>query len=242
MVDPKVIAVTGANRGIGLAVAKHLSNQGYTLAACVRNSSNALEALVNPESNHKIFNLDLADDVSIQACFKEVRSWSNKVDGLVNCAGIAAGGLFPMTRMENMRNLFNVNLFGQLFLTQLFVKKMIRTKKGSIVNIASTAGILADPGTLSYGGSKAALMHATKVMAAELGAFGIRVNAIAPSVVETDMAKLMDHKSLALLSDRSSLPGRVEPQDIAELASFLISEKSRKITGQIIRLDGGMPF
>nr|WP_169618099.1 SDR family oxidoreductase [Ruegeria sp. PR1b] len=137
---------------------------------------------------------------------------------------------------------FEVNLFGPLLFTQSVVKKMLRAKQGSVVNIASTAGLLADAGTLSYGGSKAALIHATKVMARELGSFGIRVNAIAPSVVETEMATQMDASARAALDARSALPGAIEPGDVADLAAFLISEQSARITGQVMRIDRGLPF
>jgi 3-oxoacyl-[acyl-carrier protein] reductase len=119
-------------------------------------------------------------------------------------------------------------------------KKMMRAKAGAIVNIASTAGLRADAGTLSYGGSKAALIHATGVMASELGAFGIRVNAIAPAVVETGMAAGMDAAAKAALNERSALPGTVEAADVAKLVSFLISDASAKMTGQVLRLDRGL--
>lgn len=242
MEDRKVVVVTGANKGIGLAVAEHLASEGYVIAACVRTNSVSLDALLEKNPEHKVFILDLAEDQSVKNCAKELLSWAGQVYGLVNCAGLAAGGLFSMTRIEDMRNLFAVNLFGQILLSQYVAKKMVRAKAGCIVNIASTAGILADPGTLAYGGSKAALIHATKVMASELGAFGIRVNAIAPSVVKTDMAELMDEKSRLRLDDRSAIAGMIETGDVADLVGFLMSEKSKKLTGQIIRLDRGMPF
>ncbi|WP_152971338.1 SDR family NAD(P)-dependent oxidoreductase, partial [Rhizobium ecuadorense] len=97
--------------------------------------------------------------------------------------------------LEDLKRIFDVNYFNQILFSQYVAKRMVRAKAGSIVNIASTAGLLSDAGTLAYGGSKAALIHATKVMATELGPFGIRVNAIAPAVVETDMAIQMDEKA-----------------------------------------------
>jgi 3-oxoacyl-[acyl-carrier protein] reductase len=139
-----------------------------------------------------------------------------------------------------MKRVFDINYFNQILFSQYLVKKMVRAKSGSIINIASTAGLLADAGTLTYGGSKAALIHATKVMATELGPFGIRVNAIAPAVVETDMAALMDEKARSALDERSAIKGTVETEDVAELISFLASARSTKITGQIVRLDRGL--
>ena len=107
-------------------------------------------------------------------------------------AGLAQGSLAAMTRISDMRDVFEVNLFGPLQFTQHITKKMMRQKSGAIVNITSTAGILGDRGTLAYGGSKAALAHASRVMAAEFGPLGIRVNAVAPSAVTSAMADQMD--------------------------------------------------
>ena len=147
-----------------------------------------------------------------------------------------------MTPIEDLQQVFEVNFFSQIYLTQLVSKRMLRAKSGVIINMASTAGLLADAGTLAYGCSKAALIHGTKIMAAELGTFGVRVNCIAPSVTDTDMAKLMDEKSTELLDQRCALGGRIQPDEIGELLSFLISDGAKNITGQVIRIDQGMPF
>lgn len=237
------VLVTGANRGIGLAIAERLASEGYSVAACVRSSSAELDQLIAAGAgDHARFDLDLAEEDSIKACARAALAWAGKPVGLVNCAALAAGSLFSMTRMADMRALFEVNLFGPLLFSQSVVKKMLRAKQGSVVNIASTAGLLADAGTLSYGGSKAALIHATKVMAQELGSFGIRVNAIAPTVVETEMAAQMDPAARAALDARSALPGGIEPGDVADLTVFLLSDHAAKITGQVMRLDRGLPF
>ncbi len=239
----KTAIVTGANRGIGLSIAQHLAAEGFRVAACVRSSSDDLSQLIQDgKGTHEIFTMDMADDASIKEGARQMLKWTGAPAGLVNCAGMASGSLFSMTRMEDLRALYQVNLFGPLMLAQYVAKTMMRTKSGSIVNISSTAGVLADSGTLGYGGSKASLIHASRVMANELGAFGIRVNAVAPSVVETDMAGLMDDKARAKLDDRSALSGRIMPEDVAGLVGFLLSPASSKISGQVIRIDRGMPF
>lgn len=238
----KIIALTGANRGIGLEIARHLNEQGYVIAALVRTTSAALETLLSGDPDSASFEMDLCDSASVTNAAKSMLKWAGSIDGLVNCAGQAAGGLLTMTRSEDIRTLFDVNFFNQVLLMQLVSRKMIRAKSGSIVNITSTAGFLGDPGTLSYGSSKAAMNHATRVAAMELGTFNIRVNAIAPAVVETEMATLMDERARQKLEDRAALPGPTEPQDVAELVEFLLSSASVKLTGQVIRLDRGMPF
>lgn len=236
------IAITGANKGIGLAIAQQLAAEGYGIAALVRQSSDALDAVMKQGTQHARFPMDLADDQSVTEAARNMLAWAGKPAGLVNCAGVATGGLFTMTRVSDMRKLFDINFFGQLALTQYVAKKMMRAKAGSIVNIASTAALLADAGTVSYGSSKAALIHATRVMATELGNYNIRVNAIAPSVVETEMGQMMDEKSRHRLDERSAIPGVINPEDIANLVSFLLSDQSAKITGQVLRVDRGMPF
>lgn len=234
--------VTGANRGIGLAISQRLAKQGYRVAACVRAPSPDLQILLPEAEGHALVALDLRDDAAIAEAARAVLKWSKQIDVLVNCAGVASGGLFAMTRMDQMRDIFQVNAFGPLLFTQYIARAMTRAKAGSIVNIGSTAGLLADAGTLAYGGSKAALMHATRVLATELGASGIRVNAIAPAVVETDMAAQMDDTARAAVDARSALPGKIAPGDVAGLVSYLISPEAARITGQVLRLDRGMPF
>ena len=189
----------------------------------------------------KRFELNLDDEDKIKSDIRKALNWTGQIDGLVNCAGIAQGSMFSMTRMADLKKVFQVNLFGQLFLTQYVVKKMLRAKSGSIVNLSSTASLFSDRGTLAYGGAKAALNHATRVMAAELGPMGIRVNAIAPSAIqETSMAAQMDEANLADLSARAALGRAPRTDDVAYLVAYLLSDKSKMISGQILRVDGGM--
>jgi len=241
MIENKPCAViTGANRGIGMAITRRLVMQGYRIAACVRTRSPELMSLLPEAEGHIIVTFDLRNDAAISEAARTVLTWSKHVDVLVNCAGVASGGLFAMTRMEDMREVFQVNMFGPLLFTQYIVRSMTRAKAGSIINIGSTAGLLADAGTSAYGGSKAALIHVTRVLATELGASGIRVNAIAPAVVETDMSTQMDNAARAALDARSALPGKIVPGDVAALVSFLISSDASQITGQVLRLDRGL--
>jgi 3-oxoacyl-[acyl-carrier protein] reductase len=240
----KKAVVTGANRGIGREIFEILAKNFFDVALCVRQAPVELTELIaelnEKGAEHQIIELDLSDDSSIGAAAKAIHSWSKRIDVLVNNAGIAEGSLFSMTRIPDLKRVFQINYFSQLQFTQLISKKMIRRKSGSIINIASTSGLLGDRGTLAYGGSKAALIHSTKVLANELGDFGIRVNAIAPSLTETDMASQMDENAVDSLLSRSALKQIIQKKDVAELALFLASDNSCKITGQVIRLDGGL--
>jgi 3-oxoacyl-[acyl-carrier protein] reductase len=235
-----VAIVTGSSRGIGLSVATRLAEDGYDVAACSRSCPEPLSALLARDPGVRFFPLDLADAETVKACAQALHREYAHIDVLVNAAGVFAAGLFAMTKLEDMKRVFDVNYFHQILFTHYVAKKMVRAKAGAIVNIASVAGLRADAGTLSYGGSKAALVHATGVMASELGAFGIRVNAIAPAFVETDMAAETDAAVRATIDERSALRGTVEAADVANLVSFLISDAAAKMTGQVLRLDRGL--
>ena len=168
-------------------------------------------------------------------------SESEKIDILVNNAGmVSKNALFQMTSIGTMKNVFEVNFFSQMLITQYILKKMLKQKNGSIVNIASIAGIDGKPGQMEYGASKAALISATKTLANELSIYGIRVNAVAPGVTETSMIDGMDMELLKTSVDRTMMKRVGKPEEIAEVVSFLASEKASYITGQILRVDGGI--
>ena len=238
----KIVVITGASRGIGFAIAKRLLDDGYFVYACSRLASTELKDLIKNDDFSEFFQLDLNDDDSIRSCVRSILSKKSDIHAIVNCAGIASGALFSMTKMEEMKRVFQINVFGPLLFTQGLAKRLIRRKNGAVVNIGSTAGCYADKGTLAYGGSKAALVHATRVLAVELGAFNIRVNAIAPGVVDTEMAELMDQAAREELINRSALSGVITPDHVANTVAFLVSEQAEKISGQVIRIDGGTAF
>ncbi|MCH4093857.1 MAG: SDR family oxidoreductase [Acetobacter peroxydans] len=238
--DRRVVVVTGTSRGIGLAIVRKLASEGYDIAACSRSRSEELDAVMKAYSGVRFFVFDLGDAESVKSCAQNIFRQYARIDALVNAAGIAAGGLYSMTRIEDMKHVFDINYFHQILFIQYISKKMIRMQAGAIVNIGSVAGLRADAGTLSYGGSKAAFIHATGVLATELGRFDIRVNAIAPAVVDTDMGAEMDEQAKIRLDTSSALCGKVEASDVADLASFLISDSASKMTGQVLRLDRGL--
>jgi 3-oxoacyl-[acyl-carrier protein] reductase len=171
---------------------------------------------------------------------KKIILISKKVDILVNNAGIASGALFQMTTISELRKVFEINFFSQIVISQGISRVMSRNKSGSIINLASTSAFIADPGTLAYGSSKSAFARATKSMATELGSMGIRVNALAPSVTKTDMFDQMSADARDSLIESSALKRCAEPQDIANVALFLASDLSLYVTGQVIRVDGGI--
>lgn len=235
--EQKVIIVNGAAGDIGKSIVSTLLIQGYLVAACVRNI--AIAGLKQDESL-TLFECDITDENSVKQCVAEIKQQFKQIYGLINCVGVAHGSPFLMTKIEDMQRVFDVNYFSLIRFSQLIAKRMLKQKSGCIINLASTAGELADKGTLAYGGSKAALIHTTQVMAAELGVFGIRVNAIAPAVVESKMATMMTEESIELLDNRALINTAIQPQQVADMAAFLLSNSAVSITGQVLKIDRGI--
>lgn len=245
MLTDKNIVITGCNRGIGRAIAEKCMEYRANIWACMRTiSEENLQSMRDLEarSHGRIIPvaLDLADPESVSAAAKQILSEKVRIDGIVNNAGITGGSrLFSMTSMEEIRAVFEINFFSPMLLTQKLLKNMIRHKAGSIVNISSLAALDGKPAQFGYVSSKAAVLGASRKLAHELGSFGIRVNAIAPGVTETDMTAQMEPGVFAAAVSNSFLKRAGSPADIAEAAAFLLSDRSRYITGETIRVDGG---
>jgi 3-oxoacyl-[acyl-carrier protein] reductase len=245
MKDNNVI-ITGCARGIGRAMLEVFAVNGANIWACVRKASD--ETLVffdNLAREHNVritpvyFDLENADQ--IKAAVQTIVSAKLPVHALVNNAGITYNALFQMTSMDKMRKVFDVNFFSQFLFTQYIVKSMVRQKYGSIVNVSSTSAIDANSGRGAYGASKAALICVTKAMAAELAEYGVRANAIAPGITETDMvAESMSSDVIKATIAQTKLKRIGRPGDIANTALYLASSMSSYITGQVIRVDGGL--
>lgn len=236
--------ITGSNRGIGRAIAERFAEEGASVLACARRETPEFtqfcrELASGTGCEVEPLYFDLSDAEQIKAAVREVTASKRPLDVVVNNAGMATGGMLQMTALQSVREVFEANFFGPLLLTQGLSKYMLRAKSGSIINIASTAGILGNAGTTAYGASKAALMLVTKTWATELGRSGIRVNAIAPSVTRTEMMNQMEAKALEKLIEASALKRPAEPREVADAAVFLASELSSYITGQVLRVDGG---
>jgi len=233
----KVVIVTGANGDIGKPLVVALLEDGYQVAACVRDNTTTS---FKQNEQLTIFSCDFSCNDSINQCIDELKKQYKNIYGLVNCVGIAHGAGFLMTKLEEMQQVFAINYFSVLFFTQQIVRKMIKKRSGCVINLASTAGILSDSGTLVYGASKAALIHSSKVMATELGVFGIRVNAVAPAVIESKMAELMDEKSINTLNTRAALSSKIYPSEVVDMLVYLLGDSSVNITGQVFKIDRGI--
>ena len=241
----KTAIITGCNRGIGKAILETFANNGADVFACVRKETEGFSEDIRILSQRTGVSItpvyfDFVEKDQVYGGIKTIISSKKRIDVLVNNAGIASGSLFQMTPLHELKNVFEINYFSQILFMQGISRYMSRSKAGSIVNIASTSGLIGESGTMSYGSSKAALIYATKTIASELGKFNIRVNAIAPSVTRTDMYDQMDEKARNKLIESSALKRPCEPVEVANVALCLASELSSFVTGQILRVDGGI--
>jgi len=241
--SPEFVVVTGANGGIGKSVANYLANRGYSLILCTRERNESFAAWASQlEKDYDIHVQLIHFDFSIS---KDVRDASielsrkYKIISLINCAGMPFGATTLMTKIEDLKIILDVNFTHQVLFTQQILKSMYACKKGSIVNVVSMSALNADSGTLAYGASKAAMIHFTKVAAAESGRFGVRVNAVCPGVIDTKMLNHMDNLALDRLKTKTALMRVGKPEEVASAVWFLISDESSYISGEILKINGG---
>lgn len=241
----KYVLITGANRGIGKEILTAFASNKANIYACARKKSEEFILLIQQLSQKysvKIMPIffDLSNEDSIKDGLKPLLLNKQPVDILINNAGIAHGGLLQMTKISQIREVFEINFFAQMHIVQIVSKIMIKHKRGSIVNIASIAGIDGEAGNCAYGASKAALIFATKAISKELAPYNIRLNAIAPGLCDTSMADMMEFKARENMINESSLKRLGNPQEIANVVLFLASEVASFINGQVLRVDGGI--
>jgi len=238
------VIITGSNRGIGKAMVEAFAASGTNIWACARKATPEYEAWLKETAEKagvwiKPVYFELTDKEAINAGIQAIIDDGLPIDVLVNNAGISTVGLLSMSKVEDIENLFVVNYFAMLRITQKVSKRMARQKKGVIINMGSNAGIDPQPGKIAYGSSKAAVMMMTKCLAKELGPMGIRVNAIAPGPVETEMIHQYKDDVLKNLASESALRRLGTTEEIAKVAVFLASEQASYINGEIIKVDGG---
>lgn len=244
LLKDKNVIITGTNRGIGKKEMELFAREGANIWAHARKKTPEFIKLINSISTENKVTItpiycDMTNKIEVKDCVKQILDSKKKVDALVNNIGVAHGKLFQMTSIDEIRKIYEVNLFSIMEFTQMISRLMVRQKSGSIINMASISGLDLHSGNCAYGTSKAALIAFTKTLSAELSPIGIRVNAIAPGLTDTDMAKLMEDKAKRSMINQSSMNRLGKPEEIAEVALFLASDKSSFITGQVIRCDGG---
>ena len=239
----KTVFITGTRRGIGRALVTAFAERGADIIAHARRQETAFEDDMREEAARlgvgiRPVYFDLAD---ADAMKREIKVMLKDItpDVLVNNAAVQHGAYFLMTSLKAVQEVFEINLFAQMRLTQLLLKPMLAQKSGAIINMASISGLDMKPGMCAYGASKAALIAWTRVLATEVGSLGVRVNAVAPGLSDTDGGALMETKAKEAMLAASAMHRLGTPEEVARVACFLASDAARFVNGEIIRVDGG---
>lgn len=247
MVQDRTAVVTGSNRGIGKAIVEKLALEGANVFACARSASEEFERdlqTLQDRTGRVVTPLyfDMDDPQAMKAAVKTIHATKIPIDILVNNAGIAGDTLFQMTTIHQAKHVMDVNFFAPLLFTQYVTKLMKKSVAPSIINISSMAATNNYAGMFSYSASKAALESMTKTLAKELGDMNIRVNAIAPGVIQTDLLNqfIPDEAYLQKMIGNSCMKRLGTPEDVANGVLYLASSLSSFVTGQVIRIDGGI--
>jgi 3-oxoacyl-[acyl-carrier protein] reductase len=240
------VVITGCNKGIGKETLKVFSEAGINIFACVRKIDSTITKYTkNLEKKNKnkiiLIELDFSKKDIVKSAANKILRYEKVIYSLINNAGAIETSLFQMSSISNLYNLFDINFFNQTLFTQYILKSIIKSKNGSIVYVSSTSALDGNAGRNIYSSSKAAMNAQAKVLSRELGRLNIRVNVVAPGLVDTQMMRKNTPKNIMekVILD-SSLKRVGNPSEIANTILFLSSEKSSFITGQIIRVDGGM--
>ncbi|GHV33508.1 3-oxoacyl-ACP reductase [Synergistales bacterium] len=246
MLNGKTAVITGCLQGIGRCTMDLFASNNASVFACCQYETEEFSrhiAEISGKLGVEIIPVyfDMSDNAAIKSAAIEIQKKKKSIDVLVNIAGINKDALFQMVTYDDLQATFQVNFFSQIIFSQYIVKLMQKNNGGgSIINTASISGLDGNKGQLAYAASKSALVAATKTMAVELGEKRIRVNAIAPGVIDTNMTSALASDVTAKKINRSKLKRKGLPEEVASTILFLASDMSEHITGQVIRIDGGI--
>lgn len=242
--ENKVVCITGAGRGIGAGMAQMFSENGYDLILHYRSSEKESDALIQKiqKPNQKIWKVqaDICDETQVKEMFAWIKKEVGRLDVLINNSGRTKDGLFLRMSEKDFMDVVDVNLKGCFLCSKEAAAIMMRQRNGSIINISSVVGLTGNAGQANYAASKAGIIGLTKSMAKEIGSRNIRVNAIAPGFIQTQMTDALSESRKKEIQSHIPLRTLGSVEDVANVALFLADEKSRYITGEVIRVDGGL--
>lgn len=242
----KTVLVTGGSRGIGKAIVHAAAQEGANVIFTYLNSATEAEAIVDelsaqyPDQQFVARQCDVADSVAMENLIKELIAEFQQIDGLVNNAGITRDSVLARMNRDQWDSVINTNLGSMFNATKPLVLQMVKQRNGAIVNISSVVGVYGNSGQTNYAAAKAGMIGFTKALSAEIAPHNVRVNAVAPGYIYTDMMAILDHDTLEYVKSRISLKRLGTVDDVSPLVCFLLSDQSTYITGQAIQVDGGI--
>lgn len=242
MLDKKAALVTGASRGIGFAICKKLASEGAVVYAGIRNQDDEKRFVIHENYAGCIIPilLDVCDSQSIKNCIGRIRKEEGKIDILVNNAGITILERLEMVSDASVEKIYKTNVFGLLNVTKTAIRLLKKSESPCIVNISSVMAQESDIGQTVYAGTKAAVESMTRTWTKEYSNDGIRVNAVAPGNVNTDMFNIISEEELQVELSKIGFGRIAEPDEIANVVLFLASDLASYVTGEVISVNGGL--
>ena len=237
--DGKVALVTGGSRGIGAAIARELGSAGARVAVNYRSGKDAAEEIA-AEIGGIALAANVGDPAEAKELIERVESELGDVDVLVNNAGITRDTLIARMSDEDWDEVIDTNLRGTFNTCRAVSRKMLRRRSGAIVNLTSVVGIHGNPGQANYAASKAGVIGLTKALARELGSRGVRVNAVAPGYIATELTEVLSEEIRGAILANTPMGRLGSPEDVASAVRFLCSDEAAFITGDVLLVDGGL--
>ena len=240
----KTVIISGATRGIGRAIAIELANEGanisFNFLKSIKEAGEMEKEIKSLGVNAKSFQVDIKDYNAVKSWANDTRELFGGIDIVVNNAGVIKDKALALMEPDDWQEVISTNLDGTFNLTRAAVVTLIKQKSGIIINISSISGVVGMPRQTNYSASKAGIIGFTKSLAKEVASYNIRVNAIAPGFIETDMLKDLRENYKEQIIKQIPLSGLGRPEDVAGVVKFLVSENASYITGQTIVIDGGL--
>ena len=239
-----VVLVSGGSRGIGRAVVVRLARDGFDVAFCFRSDAQAAEAAAKEAAGFggrvTAHPVDVADAAAARAFVEQAESELGPLDAVVTCAGVTRDNPLVLMRDEQWRDVISTNLDGTYNICRAAVFSLMKRRRGCIVTMSSVAGVHGSATQSNYSASKAGIIGFTRALAKECGKYGIRANSVAPGLIATDMTAAMSEEKRNAVLGQIPLARFGAPEEVADLVSFLVSDRAGYISGQVLGIDGGL--